>query len=289
MTALTPGRSRGSLSRKDAVASALLIVALIAASAILVFDFSSFKSPTGRPPQNVVTATQGQTNGELLIVVALSPSVSQDFSVSLPISSVQNGTFVSFIVPLTQLPPVNFTVRSQDGSYPTASLSVSEPGQIEVTRPAGTYIVSTSSVYYNFSVQVPISINLVSELDVSVSQSILQPGFTQVSDPDSSGLIEPWQTLVVQTALTPQAPVQGGTVFLESIPQVDINGTPVILPRHGTSAFYGPSPVRANVLQADSRAGGLWLLLQPKQPLAIGTSNLYLYSIQETHTVSIHA
>ena len=47
-----------------------------------------------------------------------------------------------------------------------------------------------------------------------------------------------------------------------------------------------PTVLRAPLLQADARSGSLWLLLRPNQPLSLGGSDLYIYSVAETHAVT---
>jgi len=279
-----PGIGRVSIRRYDSVASALLIAALLVASAVLVFNFSSFKSPSTGPPPNPPSVPP--PNGSLLIKIQVEPE-----STSMETSSVRTQGTQNFTQP--QLSPVNFTIVAKNSGYPTASISVPQPGQAEVARPEGIYLVSASSEYYSFSEQVFVSPNTVSELDVNVSQSLIRPSFVQVGDPDRTGVVEPWQTLVIQSIGTSRSPIQGEPVFLEAVPSSSINGSCAV---GGPCVYYvasgpvevtsGPIVVRAVTLQADLRPNGLWLLLQPEQPLALGTGSLYIYSVGETHLVT---
>lgn len=284
---------QGAAPRRESVASVLLVAALLIASAIVVIDFSSFRSQnTGTPPP-AVTSIQGPPGGAIVIAIGVLPSgTTFNFNVNASIGN-PNETFLPF-VEVPPLAPVNFTIRAEGSGSPTSSVNVSQPGRIELPRPAGVYLVSTRNGYYNFSAQVPVDSNTVTELRVNVFQSLLQPTFAQVSDPDSTGAIEPWQSVVVQTALTPQVPRAGGTVTLEAAPLTSFCAGPTNS-TSGLGITYfvscgslapAPTVVRAAVLQADVRSGSLWLLLSPNQPLSLGGSDLYIYSVAETHAVT---
>ena len=278
---------RGSTPRSESLACVLLISALLAASAVLVFDFSSFTSPKNNPPPPAANPSPGPHNGEIVIAIGLAP-----WTGTIEFSAEYGGANLAFLpnIEFPQLPPVNFTIQAQGSGYPTSSVVVSQPGRVEVARPAGLYLVSTKNSYYNFSAQLPVDVGSVTELGVNVSQSMLQPDFVQAYDPDSTGVMEPWQSVVVQTAVTTEAPRQGGTVFLEAAPLTSCTISNSTSGSVGLQYYMcgppGPTIVRAVILQADSRADGLWLLLRPSQPLPLGTADLYIYSVGETHTVT---
>src|SRR5689334_4211313 len=71
LAAVESGRGGNPAPRREQILGSLLIVALVVASAVLVFDFSSLKSPTLHSPPDVVTVTSGSPTGRLKISVTL--------------------------------------------------------------------------------------------------------------------------------------------------------------------------------------------------------------------------
>jgi hypothetical protein len=297
MTAVGSGLGGNPSQRREQVFGSLLIVALIAGSAVLVFDFSSLKSPTPHPSPDTVTVTQGPPTGKLEIVVSLVQPTGLTFSLNprnlvLISTSITNLT-VPIFPPLQQLDPVNFSIRSTDSVVPPVLVSVRQPGRVEFTRPSDTYTVSTSNEYYNFSAQVTVSPGQVSELNVTVTQRGVFPRFVQFSDPELTGVIFPWQTIVLVTPFLPRVPRAGGNILLgiSSGFEVLSHNASGLVGIVCVSSCHSTGPVfsRATVVNSEKRSDGWLLELRPVQPIPISTSSLFVYYFQETYRVSSHA
>jgi hypothetical protein len=291
MTAVGSGRGGNTVPRREQVLGSLLIVALVAASAALVFDFSSLKSPTLHSPPDLVTVTEGPPTGQLEIAVTLGPQTGLTFSLNLSsISSSSTSRTIPIFSPLQQLDPVNFSIRSIDSVVPPVLASVRQPGKVVLARPSDVYVVSTSNEYYNFSARVSVSPGQVSELNVTVTQHGIIPTFVQFGDPEQSGVISPWQTIVLVAPSLPQVPRPGANIFLgtpSGFEVISYNSTGLIGISF-VSSFHTSGPVfsRTTVVTSEKRSDGWLLELRPVQPIPIGTSSMFVYSFEETHKVN---
>jgi hypothetical protein len=299
LAAVESGRGGNPAPRREQVLGSLLIVALVVASAVLVFDFSSLKSPTLHSPPDVVTVTSGSPTGQLKIAVTLGrptgltiPLNSLRLNLSSAYPSITNLT-VPIFPALQKLDPVNFSIRSTDSAVPPVLVSVRQPGRVELTRPSDTYLVSTSNEYYNFSVKVSVSPGQVSELNVTVTQGGVVPTFVQFSDPELTGVIYPWQTIVLVAPSLPHIPRPGVNIFLgtpSGFEVIEYNASgPVRISCVSSCHTSGPVFSRATVVNSEKRPDGWLLELRPVEPIPIGTSSLFVYSFQETHEVKTNA
>ncbi len=278
--------TRGKAADKAAIA--LLLVAIVGVSSILLLDFSSsMPNQNARPPPTPPTPVNNPS-GELDVAIdVLNSGTSVTFNttpgglVPTPINStyaIAAGNF-SLIppVPSPPLSPVSFTIIGVGLSQPPLHLSVPQPGRAYVVTTPGLYRVSTQNQYYTMSLYARVLPNMTTRVDVSVNRATAQGMYSQLLDLDSSGMVQPWEPVTIQVQGL-SGVGQGSSVF---VVYSDSSA-----PDCAQSCPMTYSPVIAKVLQADARTNGLWLTVSLPIPIAVQSlRNIYVESISATYEV----
>jgi len=261
----------------------MLLVAIAAASSLLVFAFSLVRSSALQP---TLFSSRGAPNenatGHLRLVINVvgsQPAQTASGPLQTVVASTQSpGSAVPpMVAAVSALPPVNFTVVGVGASNSLVRLVMPQPGEVDIPARVGFYAIATRNQYYNLTASAEVLANSVTEVEINVTEAVSPVIFSVVSNPDGSQVIASWEPLTVEVAGTPAAPARGSTVFLrysgpESCPS--------------PACQFPSGTLLSRVLLSDPRVKGLWLLISPEEPLRVhNLGSLQLLSYRASYTV----
>jgi hypothetical protein len=260
----------------DRALKALLLVAIIFVSSLLLLGFSSSHGTT-QPPNPPTSPPTRNPAGKLEVSVTLAGSWNftseEGLNSTTLISQVTNSTPVSQVSVATlavapSLLPVNFTAVGVGLSQAPLHLKVSQPGQAFAVATPGLYRVSTLNAYYSLSLYAQVLPNSTTVVQVNLNQTLLRGILTRVFDPDSSGSVQPWEPVTIQVSNL-SGLVPGSNVFI-----IYSNSNSTDCSARNTLSLRGFScaintPVLATVLQADKRSSGVWLVVSIPAPVVV--------------------
>jgi len=280
-------------------AQALLLLGIVALSSVLLLNYTVSASPN--QPPNSPPRTNPPTNsqsGQLEILVTVSnphneTGISQVANASVGTSAVSallfptnstlsgNYTISSPSIQTLALSPVSFSAIGVGLTQAPVHFNVSQPGRSSAIVAPGLYRVSTSNEYYRLSLYAQVLANSVTDVHVTVNQIVSPVVFAQVFDLDSAGIVQSWEPITIQVSGLSEASL-GSTIFI-AYP----NSGPSGRPPSSAQAFLS---TLANVLQADQRTDGIWLVVSLRTPVAMQSlRDLYVENVAATYEVNTSA
>jgi hypothetical protein len=190
--------------------------------------------------------------------------------------------YSSYYYPCTTatLSPAEYTAVGVGLSLTPLHLNVSQPGAAYAVTAIGLYRVSTQNPLYSLSLYAEVQPHTVTDVQVTLNQTIVPVVFTQVLDLDSSGEVQPWEPMTVHVqGLTDIS--QGSNLFIVYSNNTT-NGCPGNTPSLRMSlnnSATGCVSITARVLQVDERSNGLWLAVSFPTPVEVRSLNQALVEI----------
>ena len=254
---------------KKTGARAAALIACLALLAILLGSLSSewaapisqvVDLPTVAPPATI-TRTQTIETGTILVRALL---VTAGFHIALPIS--------------------NASVKIQSdalGAVPIA-LETNSSGQAEWQGVAGNYTLTVSDPGFSSTAGVQVHGDLTTHADLTVNEFSDKAIFSDLSDEDSSGLVAPWQTVVLAVNAT-SAITNSSAPFLGLFYEQFNPETPVVT---GEEQLV-PATIVSSQVSGTGDSSLLWLTMHPGSSITIqGIRSLALVTYSAVMRIS---
>jgi hypothetical protein len=154
----------------------------------------------------------------------------------------------------------NVSITLYPQSTGTVLKQTNSSGELSLSMLTGNYTVSVSNIDFETTKVVPIITHNVTVADVTVTESVAQPMFSDLSDQDASGFVSPWEPISMAiNSSSAEVALKSNAFFLQAS-------------YSSASLASAGSQVRAVVLSEPSNVTGTgpeWFTLQPTSSIRL--------------------
>ena len=273
----------------DRAVTAVALVALLLVSSAIAFSFSLSSPGIGGRTTNM-TQSVGPDNdtglvrlvSELQIISSPTPVYYVNFTGSGANTTGGFGTITSYPITVYPqgIPPLNFTISSDEPAKGPYNVVLGQPGEVDVHVLPGAYTVRTRGPYYNVTAPIQVTPGGETEVLMNVTQTYFYPQSLHFADPDRSGYAAPWTTLAVELSFPVTAPEQGSVVFIDYTRVSSGYNYTCPVTGYYCGVVMEVGSVLSKVQLSDNRASGVWLMLAPTQQIPLqDLSTVDLYTV----------
>jgi hypothetical protein len=265
-------------SRKSQLGSLIAVLAIAFIAFFLIFALASLSWPVGSTVGNVISelptpvrvpdgVLRVTVHSNQTIVAAESDHLNAGIHFRNPAREALSGILVSvFLNPVTSPTITNFTDSS---------------GQILENLAPNSYTIKFFDWRLdNLSVQVPISSNNITDLNITVNASSYVVQSFNIADPDSSGFAVGWGQIYALVATNRSVTLQNQIIYLDT---VDSLITPI-----GSINQLGLTPITLSTVSSTNDSQ--WLQIQVKAPVSISSiRTMSILTLNSVYTVKSNA